>query len=44
VYPTTEYGAPAAGQAIFTDDVSLQIFMEHLKKYVSPSLSPSTTF
>lgn len=26
------YGAPAAGAAIFTDDVSLQVFMEHLKK------------
>ncbi|RSH95677.1 GTPase-activating protein S23 [Saitozyma podzolica] len=27
------YGAgPAAGQAIFTDDVSLQVFMEHLKR------------
>jgi predicted outer membrane repeat protein len=25
------YGA-TAGSAIFTDDVSLQIFMEHLKK------------
>ena len=25
------YGAPQ-GQAIFTDDVSLQVFMEHLKK------------
>jgi hypothetical protein len=30
------YGAgPAAGQAIFTDDVSLQVFMEHLKRLVS---------
>ena len=31
------YGtAPAAGagQAIFTDDVSLQVFMEHLKRLV----------
>lgn len=27
------YGAPQ-GAAIFTDDVSLQVFMEHLKKYV----------
>ncbi|RKP08114.1 hypothetical protein THASP1DRAFT_16081, partial [Thamnocephalis sphaerospora] len=26
-----QYGQPA-GQAIFTDDVSLQVFMEHLKK------------
>jgi hypothetical protein len=25
----------AAGQAIFTDDVSLQVFMEHLKRLVS---------
>lgn len=25
------YGPPQ-GQAIFTDDVSLQVFMEHLKK------------
>lgn len=25
------YGTPQ-GQAIFTDDVSLQVFMEHLKK------------
>ena len=24
-----------AGQAIFTDDVSLQVFMEHLKRLVS---------
>ncbi len=30
------YGTPgAAGQAIFTDDVSLQVFMEHLKRLVS---------
>lgn len=29
----SNYGAgPAAGQAIFTDDVSLQVFMEHLKR------------
>ncbi|KAL1746742.1 hypothetical protein HDZ31DRAFT_72704 [Schizophyllum fasciatum] len=30
----TMYGSPAgaAGQAIFTDDVSLQVFMEHLKR------------
>lgn len=27
--------AGAAGQAIFTDDVSLQVFMEHLKRLVS---------
>lgn len=26
------YGAAAPGQAIFTDDVSLQVFMEHLKR------------
>ena len=25
----------ASGQAIFTDDVSLQVFMEHLKRLVS---------
>jgi protein transport protein SEC23 len=32
------YGSGAganAGQAIFTDDVSLQVFMEHLKRLVS---------
>ena len=30
------YGAAGAGagQAIFTDDVSLQVFMEHLKRLV----------
>ncbi|EKC99299.1 protein transport protein SEC23 [Trichosporon asahii var. asahii CBS 8904] len=28
----TGYGAGAGGQAIFTDDVSLQVFMEHLKR------------
>ena len=28
------------GQAIFTDDVSLQIFMEHLKKWVLAPASP----
>jgi protein transport protein SEC23 len=28
----TGYGAPTGGQAIFTDDVSLQVFMEHLKR------------
>ncbi|KAF9586167.1 GTPase-activating protein S23 [Lunasporangiospora selenospora] len=27
-----QYGGAVAGQAIFTDDVSLQVFMEHLKK------------
>ncbi|GAA5928319.1 GTPase-activating protein SEC23 [Sporobolomyces koalae] len=27
-----QYGQPPQGQAIFTDDVSLQIFMDHLKK------------
>lgn len=34
----TMYGSTAgagAGQAIFTDDVSLQVFMEHLKRLVS---------
>ena len=34
----TMYGStPGAGtgQAIFTDDVSLQVFMEHLKRLVS---------
>lgn len=30
--------AGGAGQAIFTDDVSLQVFMEHLKRLVSLSL------
>jgi protein transport protein SEC23 len=30
---TESYGqSTAAGQAIFTDDVSLQVFMNHLKK------------
>ena len=33
MYGTTP-GA-GAGQAIFTDDVSLQVFMEHLKRLVS---------
>ena len=28
-------GTALAGQAIFTDDVSLQVFMEHLKRLVS---------
>jgi hypothetical protein len=28
--------AGSAGQPIFTDDVSLQVFMEHLKRLVSP--------
>jgi protein transport protein SEC23 len=34
------YGQPAgsAGQAIFTDDVSLQVFMDHLKRLVRPIL------
>ena len=37
------YGAGGAGgQAIFTDDVSLQVFMEHLKRLVSASY-PSFT-
>jgi len=38
----TMYGStpgPGAGQAIFTDDVSLQVFMEHLKRLVSFLLS-----
>jgi len=30
------YGQGPAGQAIFTDDVSLQVFMEHLKRLVRP--------
>lgn len=37
------YGTAAGagtGQAIFTDDVSLQVFMEHLKRLVRPSLPP----
>jgi protein transport protein SEC23 len=29
------YGSAAPGQAIFTDDVSLQVFMEYLKRLVS---------
>ena len=29
-------GAGAAGGLIYTDDVSLQVFMEHLKRLVSP--------
>lgn len=42
---TSMYGSAAgasAGQAIFTDDVSLQVFMEHLKRLVS--FSPVTPF
>ena len=34
---TSMYGSgpgPNNGQAIFTDDVSLQVFMEHLKRLV----------
>ena len=31
-------GPADAGQAIFTDDVSLQVFMEHLKRLVSQGL------
>ncbi|GAA5943858.1 hypothetical protein JCM3775_000217 [Rhodotorula graminis] len=27
-----QYGAPPVGQVVLTDDVSLQVFMEHLKK------------
>jgi protein transport protein SEC23 len=37
----TMYGSTpgaATGQAIFTDDVSLQVFMEHLKRLVRSSL------
>jgi protein transport protein SEC23 len=30
--------AAGAGQAIFTDDVSLQVFMEHLKRLVRISV------
>ena len=30
-------GGGAPGQAIFTDDVSLQVFMEHLKRLVRGS-------
>ena len=30
------FGQPGA-QAIFTDDVNLQTFFEHLKKYVFPN-------
>jgi len=33
--PTSSAGS---GAAIFTDDVSLQVFMEHLKRLVSPRL------
>lgn len=33
------YGQGPAGQAIFTDDVSLQVFMEHLKRLVRFSLA-----
>jgi len=33
------YGQGPAGQAIFTDDVSLQVFMEHLKRLVCFPLS-----
>jgi protein transport protein SEC23 len=33
------YGSgPTSGQAIFTDDVSLQVFMEHLKRLVCLSV------
>ena len=28
----SSYGQASGGQMIFTDDVSLQVFMEHLKK------------
>lgn len=43
---TSMYGnAPGAnGQAIFTDDVSLQVFMEHLKRLVRSRFeSPTMT-
>lgn len=30
--PNATYGQETQGQAIATDDVSLQVFMEHLKK------------
>lgn len=34
-HTTGAYGAPAqSAQTIFTDDVSLQTFMDHLMKYV----------
>jgi hypothetical protein len=33
MYGSTQ--AAGAGQAIFTDDVSLQVFMEHLKRLAS---------
>lgn len=39
----TMYGSTpgaGAGQAIFTDDVSLQVFMEHLKRLVCSCYSP----
>ena len=38
---TSMYGSGLAGtgQAIFTDDVSLQVFMEHLKRLVSAAVS-----
>lgn len=32
----------AAGQAIFTDDVSLQVFMEHLKRLAVSSSAAAT--
>lgn len=36
-HATDLYGGQAGGQAIFTDDVSLQVFMEHLKKLATAS-------
>ncbi len=39
------YGASqtgSSGQPIFTDDVSLQVFMEHLKRLVSPQDATSS--
>jgi len=43
----TMYGStPGAGtgQAIFTDDVSLQVFMEHLKRLVRKKKKSSFVF
>lgn len=40
-HTTGAYGAPAqSAQTIFTDDVSLQTFMDHLMKYVESLLYP----
>lgn len=35
-HSTGGYGGAVSSQTIFTDDVSLQTFLEHLMKYVSP--------